>query len=48
MCPFYDVTYKTIHHRPFKAQNEQWIRDFLNEENGCEIIKIEKIMDEEE
>lgn len=48
MCPFYNVTYIIIHHRPFKAPNEQWIRDFLNEENGCQIIKIEKIMDEEE
>ena len=48
MCPFYDVTYKIVHRRPFKAPNEQWIMDFLNEENGCEIIKIEKIMDEEE
>lgn len=43
----FDVTYKIIHHRPFKAPSEQWIRDFLSEENGVEIIKIEKIMEED-
>ena len=48
MCPYYDVTYKIIRNRPFKAPSEQWIRDFLNEENECEIIKIEKIMYEKE
>ena len=48
MCPFYDVTYKIIHHRPFKAPSEQWIRDFLNEENGVEIINITQIIGDEE